>query len=128
LNGLVQQISADVSEDQKTGTRYYTLHVGVPENELKRLGNLKLIPAMPVEAFVQTTPRAVFTFLTKSLGNRKSAPFGDQHIRQKRHRENHQGIGYFSKDRLRQVDREETLQGLTQATPHLNGGLWNKPR
>jgi hypothetical protein len=53
--------------------------------------------------------------------DRKSAPFGDPHIRQKRYRENHQGIGYFSKDRFRQVDREETLQGLIQATPQLNG-------
>jgi HlyD family secretion protein len=78
LNGLVQQISADVSEDQKTGTRYYTLHVGVPENELKRLGNLKLIPAMPVEAFVQTTPRAVFTFLTKSLGDQVALAFREK--------------------------------------------------
>jgi HlyD family secretion protein len=69
LNGLVQQISADVSEDQKTGARYYTLRISIPENELKRLGNLKLIPGMPVEAFVQTTPRTVFSFLTKSLGD-----------------------------------------------------------
>jgi HlyD family secretion protein len=31
LNGLVQQISADVTEDQKTGAHYYTLRISVPE-------------------------------------------------------------------------------------------------
>ena len=60
--------------------------------------------------------------------DRKSAPFGDPHIRQNRYRENHQGIANFSKDRFRQTGREETLQALTHATPHTNAGLWNKPR
>jgi HlyD family secretion protein len=78
LNGVVKQISADVSEDQKTGARFYTLRISVPENELKRLGNLKLIPGMPVEAFVQTTPRTVFTFLTKSLGDQIALAFREK--------------------------------------------------
>lgn len=78
LKGEVKQISADVSEDQKTGARYYTLRISVPENELKRLGNLKLIPGMPVEAFVQTTPRTVFTFLTKSLGDQIALAFREK--------------------------------------------------
>jgi HlyD family secretion protein len=78
LNGVVKQISADVSEDQKTGARFYTLRISVPEDELKRLGNLKLIPGMPVEAFVQTTPRTVFTFLTKSLGDQIALAFREK--------------------------------------------------
>jgi hypothetical protein len=32
LNGVVKQISADVSENQKTGVRFYTLRISVPEN------------------------------------------------------------------------------------------------
>ena len=78
LNGLVQQISADLSEDQKTGTRYYTLRMSVPDNELRRLGNLKPIPGMPVEAFVKTTPRTVFTFLTKSLRDQVALAFREK--------------------------------------------------
>jgi HlyD family secretion protein len=78
LNGVVKQISAEVSEEQKTGARYYTLRISVPENELKRLGSLKLIPGMPVEAFVQTTPRTVLTFLTKSLGDQIALAFREK--------------------------------------------------
>ncbi len=68
LNGTVKEISADVSEDQKTGTHYYTMRIGVPPEEIARLGNNeKLIPGMPVEAFIQTTPRTVMSFLIKPL-------------------------------------------------------------
>lgn len=58
--------------------RFYTLRISVPESELKRLGNLKLIPGMPVEAFVQTTPRTVLTFLTKSLGDQIALAFREK--------------------------------------------------
>lgn len=70
LNGTVKEISADVSEDQKTGTHYYTMRIGVPPEEIARLGNNeKLIPGMPVEAFIQTTPRTVMSFLIKPLSD-----------------------------------------------------------
>ncbi|HEY0329439.1 MAG TPA: HlyD family type I secretion periplasmic adaptor subunit [Rhodopseudomonas sp.] len=78
LIGSVKQISADVSEDQKNGSRYYTLRIGVPEDEIKRLGGLKLIPGMPVEAFVQTTPRTVMSFLTKPLNDQIAHAFREK--------------------------------------------------
>jgi HlyD family secretion protein len=70
LNGVVSRISGDVSEDQKTGARYYTIRIRVPESEIARLEGLQLIPGMPVESFIQTTPRTVITYLVR--------PFHDQ--------------------------------------------------
>lgn len=70
LNGVVSRISADVSEDQKTGARYYTVRVRVPESEIARLKGLQLVPGMPVETFVQTSPRTVMSYLVR--------PFHDQ--------------------------------------------------
>ena len=67
LNGVVGRVSADVSEDIKTGTRFYTVRVAVPESELARLASLKLIPGMPAEVFIQTTPRTVISFLIRPL-------------------------------------------------------------
>src|SRR5262249_13512315 len=55
LNGKVSRISADVSQDQKTGVNFYTIRIGVPEGEIDRLQGLKLIPGMPVEAFMETS-------------------------------------------------------------------------
>ena len=67
LNGTVGRVSADVTEDTKTGTRFYTVRVAVPESELARLGSLKLIPGMPAEVFIQTSSRTVISFLIRPL-------------------------------------------------------------
>src|SRR2546428_3273876 len=53
LNGVVTRVSADVNTDQRTGQSYYTIRVSLPPAEVARLGdNVKIIPGMPVEAFV----------------------------------------------------------------------------
>jgi HlyD family secretion protein len=67
LNGTVSRISADVSEDQKNGTRYYTIRIAIPDSEIVRLGGLKLVPGMPVEAFIQTTPRTMISYLARPI-------------------------------------------------------------
>ena len=61
LDGEVTRVSADVSQDQKTATTYYTVRVSVAEEEIARLNAVKLVPGMPVEAFIQTNPRTVVT-------------------------------------------------------------------
>jgi HlyD family secretion protein len=66
LNGEVSQVSADTSEDPKTGARFYTIRISVPQSELERLGH-KLLPGMPAEAFIQTSPRTVISYLVKPL-------------------------------------------------------------
>lgn len=67
VEATVSMVAADVSQDPKTGAPYYTIYIKVPPNELDRLGKVKLIPGMPAEAFVQTTPRTVISYLTKPL-------------------------------------------------------------
>ena len=74
LNGVVSRVSADVTTDQRTGQSYYTIRVSMPPEEVLRLGaNVKLIPGMPVEAFVQTGERTMISYLAK--------PFHDQLMR-----------------------------------------------
>ena len=70
IDGMVVRVSADVSEDAKTGGRYYTIRISVPEQEVARLGSVRLVPGMPVEALIQTSPRTVISYLVK--------PFQDQ--------------------------------------------------
>jgi HlyD family secretion protein len=67
LNGTVLRISADVSEDTKTGTRFYTIRLDVSPEEVARLGAVRLVPGMPVEALIQTSPRTVMSYLIKPL-------------------------------------------------------------
>ena len=56
LTGTVSRVSADVTEDQKTGAKYYTVRITVPENEVARLEGLKLVPGMPVEFIYPNQP------------------------------------------------------------------------
>ena len=67
IYGTVTRISADASTDQRTGVSYYTVRIGMPPDEIARLGDVKLVPGMPVEAFVQTGDRTVLSFLAKPL-------------------------------------------------------------
>ncbi|MES2168683.1 MAG: HlyD family type I secretion periplasmic adaptor subunit [Pseudomonadota bacterium] len=73
LNGTVSRISPDTTTDQRTGQSYYTIRVSLPPEEVAKLGDVKLIPGMPVEAFVQTGERTMISYLAK--------PFSDQLMR-----------------------------------------------
>lgn len=67
IRGEVSRVSADLSTDQRTGSSFYTVRLAVPKAETSRLGQVRLIPGMPVEAFVQTGERTVLSYLTKPL-------------------------------------------------------------
>ena len=65
--GEVSRISADVSQDQKSGATYYTLRLSVLDSQMETLNGLRLLPGMPVESFIQTGERTVISYLTKPL-------------------------------------------------------------
>ena len=67
LTGVVQRVSADVSQDPKSGMSFYTVRIALPEPELGKLAGQRLVPGMPVEAFIQTGDRTVLSYLTKPL-------------------------------------------------------------
>jgi len=69
INGEVSRISADVSQEQRTGAAFYTIRVKIPESELERLKGLRLVPGMPVESFIQTGERTVLSYLLKPLSD-----------------------------------------------------------
>jgi HlyD family secretion protein len=78
LNGTVSRISADISQDQKTGASFYTLRIMVPETELARLEGLKLVAGMPVEAFMQTNQRTVLSYLIRPLHDQITRAFREK--------------------------------------------------
>jgi HlyD family secretion protein len=78
LNGLVTRVSADVTTDQRTGQSYYTIRVSLPPAEVARLGDVKLIPGMPVEAFVQTGDRTMLSYLLKPLNDQLMRSFRER--------------------------------------------------
>jgi HlyD family secretion protein len=67
VTGNVVRLSPDTTTDQRTGQSFYTIRVAIPPAELARLGNVKLLPGMPVETFVQTGERTMLAYLAKPL-------------------------------------------------------------
>ena len=78
LNGIVSRVSPDVTTDQRTGQSYYTIRVSMPPEEIARLGEVKLIPGMPAEAFVQTGDRTMFSYLMKPLNDQLMRAFREK--------------------------------------------------
>ena len=67
IDGILNRVSANIQTDEQSGKSYYVARIDVPEDELSRLGTLKVVPGMPVEAFLKTEERRVMSYLLKPL-------------------------------------------------------------
>jgi HlyD family secretion protein len=67
INGTVTRISADTTIDQRTGQSYYTIRIAMPPAEVGKLGDVRIVPGMPVETFVQTGERTMLSYFAKPL-------------------------------------------------------------
>jgi HlyD family secretion protein len=78
INGTVTRISADISTDQRTGFSYYTIRISMTAEEIAKLGEVRLMPGMPVEAFVQTGDRTMLSYLMKPLTDNAARAFRER--------------------------------------------------
>lgn len=72
LNGQISLVSADALTDSTNNLSFYRAEITLSASEVDRLGQT-LLPGMPVEAFIQTTPRTPLAYLIK--------PFTDYFVR-----------------------------------------------
>lgn len=72
IDGIVQRVSPDVSTDTRTGASYYTVRISLSDSEIAKLGGVRLVPGMPVEAYLETPSRTVLSYLTKPLHDQLS--------------------------------------------------------
>jgi HlyD family secretion protein len=78
LAGEVTMVSADVTQDSKTGANYFTVRITVPDTEVARLNGTTLLPGMPVEAFIQTGRRTVMSYLIKPMRDQVARAFRER--------------------------------------------------
>lgn len=67
--GTVSNISGDVFTDDATGRRYYRIELVLNEGEMERLGDVDLLPGMPVDTFIQTSERSPMSYFVKPLAD-----------------------------------------------------------
>ena len=67
IMSAVERISPSSVIDERTGLSFYRVILSVAPEELGRLQGVRLIPGMPVEAYVRTGERTMASFLMKPL-------------------------------------------------------------
>ena len=78
IKGNVNFISADITQDQRTGISYYVARITLDPSEVARLGDVKLIPGMPVIAFIKTSERTMLSYLTRPLRDQVERAFKEK--------------------------------------------------
>jgi HlyD family secretion protein len=77
IDATVAIVSADLIHDDKTDERYYSARIAVPPQRLQELG-LRLLPGMPVEAFIRTEDRTVVSYVMKPLNDQIKKAFRER--------------------------------------------------
>ena len=83
LFGAVTHVGADLTKDrdqanQSNNQPYYLVRVSLPEQEVARLKELRLVPGMPAEIFIRTHERTALEYLLKPLNEQVSRAFRER--------------------------------------------------
>ncbi len=78
VGGALTRISADLTREQQTNQAYYVVRVTLDPAQVARLGDLKLVPGMPAEAFIQTQDRTPLEYLMKPLRDQIARTFRER--------------------------------------------------
>jgi HlyD family secretion protein len=75
--GTLRHISADLTSDPRTGVVFYLARVDVQDECMNSLGNVRLLPGMPIETFIHTGERTVLSYFIKPLADQIARAFRD---------------------------------------------------
>jgi HlyD family secretion protein len=78
LHGTVKNVSPDAIADPVTGQHYFSLEVDVPDDQMKQIDGMAVLPGMPIEAFLETGERSVLAYLLKPLTDHLGKAFREQ--------------------------------------------------
>jgi HlyD family secretion protein len=78
IGGVLTRISADLTREQQTNLAYYVVRVALDPQEVSRLGDLKLVPGMPAETFIQTQERTPLEYLLKPFREQIARAFRER--------------------------------------------------
>lgn len=70
IPGVVTQVSADRTVDERTGQAYYKVKAAVAPEGLKMMAHLQIRPGMPVELLIKTGERTMMNYLLKPIFDR----------------------------------------------------------
>ncbi|MGX9948522.1 HlyD family type I secretion periplasmic adaptor subunit (plasmid) [Bradyrhizobium denitrificans] len=78
VKGTVTLVGADEITDEKSGKSYFKVQVTPEPADLAKLKQEKLLPGMPVEAFIQTRSRTALSYLFKPMADQVNRAFREE--------------------------------------------------
>jgi len=78
VKGKLTHVSADLTREQQTNQAYYVVRASLPKDQVERLADIKLLPGMPVEVFIQTHDRTPLQYLLKPLRDQIARTFRER--------------------------------------------------
>jgi HlyD family secretion protein len=84
INGVLTRVSADLAHEpqQQNSSQpppaYYTVRIALPAAEVARLKDIRLLPGMPAEVFIQTHERTPLQYLLKPLQEQIARTFRER--------------------------------------------------
>jgi HlyD family secretion protein len=76
--GTVSVVAASTSKDDKAGPGYYSVRITMDPKLLQALGDVKLVPGMPVDVFLRTSDRTIVSYLMKPLSDQMYRAFRER--------------------------------------------------
>jgi HlyD family secretion protein len=71
----MQMIPSKVPKTQPSGQPYFLVCISMTADEITRVNGLKLVPGMPVEAFIRTDERTLLSYWIKPLTDQARGAF-----------------------------------------------------
>ncbi|MFZ6816039.1 HlyD family type I secretion periplasmic adaptor subunit [Undibacterium sp. Rencai35W] len=78
IPGIITQVSADRTVDERTGQAYYKVKASVAPEGMKLIAHLQIRPGMPVEMFVKTGQRTMMNYLMKPVFDRANSALTEE--------------------------------------------------
>jgi HlyD family secretion protein len=86
ITGVITRVSADLAREQQQQQQnsaqpapaYYNVRITLPAEQVVRLKDIRLVPGMPIEAFIQTHERSPLQYLLKPLRDQIARTFRER--------------------------------------------------
>jgi HlyD family secretion protein len=69
IEGHLSRLAADVSRDPQSGSSWYNVRIAVSSEEIRKLGDVRLIAGMQADVFIQTDDRTPLEFLLRPIAD-----------------------------------------------------------
>jgi HlyD family secretion protein len=78
IPATVAHVSPATTRDTVTGDIYYIADIEIRAEDMKPLGDRRLVPGMPVEVYIETERRTAASYLLKPFVDQVSRAFREQ--------------------------------------------------